>query len=151
MKTLSSLGVAFLALLAGAGLPFQAGMNAQLRLTLGSPMRASLVHFVIAVAGFLLFALLIERAPLPTAEALVHGPAWMWFGGFMGAFYVLSTIIVVPRLGAGIAFALVVAGQMLVALLIDRFGLMNLPQVPVTLSRVVGAALLVVSVLLIRR
>jgi len=47
------------ALLAGVILPVQAGVNAQLRATLGSPLAAALVSFVVGTAGLLGAATLV--------------------------------------------------------------------------------------------
>ena len=46
----------------------------------------------------------------------------MWLGGTWATFYVVSTIFVLPRLGASVTFALVVAGQMFASLAIDQAG-----------------------------
>ena len=60
-------------------------------------------------------------------------------------------VILTPRLGTATLFGFVIAGQILVSLLVDRFGWLGLPQHPLTLSRLVGAALLLAGVVLLRR
>lgn len=55
-----------------------------------------------------------------------------------------------PRLGAATTLALVVAGQMLGALIFDQVGLLGVPQHAATPGRLLGAACVVAGVLLIR-
>ena len=139
-----------MAFAAGFILPVQAGINGRLRMALGHPLRASLGNFV--VGAVVLFALtLFVRAPWPALSEVLRGPGWMWVGGFLGAFYIASVIIVLPKLGASFTFALVVAGQMFASLSIDRLGLFGLTPAPLSAARVAGAVLVVVAVYLIQR
>ncbi|MBD5654315.1 MAG: DMT family transporter, partial [Candidatus Eremiobacteraeota bacterium] len=82
---------------------------------------------------------------------LARAPWWAWTGGLLGAYFIFSTIVVVPRLGAAFAFALIVAGQMAASIAIDQFGLFGLPQTTASPARLAGAALLVAGVLLVRK
>jgi len=75
---------------AGAALPVQFGINAQLSSWLDSPVRAAFVSFLtgaimLAVAAALLFK------PLPSGSRLGHAPWWVWVGGAFGAFYVVAS------------------------------------------------------------
>jgi bacterial/archaeal transporter family-2 protein len=56
-----------------------------------------------------------------------------------------------PRLGVAATLVLTVAGQMAAALLLDQWGAFGLMVRPLSATRMAGAALLVVAVLLIRR
>jgi transporter family-2 protein len=138
-----------IAALVGAGLTVQVGMNATVRLAIGSPMLAAIVNFVIGLAGLLIVALASGARWTPGSAAAV--PAWAWFGGLLGAAYVASTTVLGPRLGAATLLALTLAGQMAAALAVDHYGVIGFPQSPLTASRLLGAALLVAGVLLIMR
>ncbi len=59
--------------------------------------------------------------------------------------------MVVPKIGVALAFSLAIGGQMLVTLLIDHFGWLGVPEKPINLWRVLGAALITVGVILIRK
>ena len=125
-------------------------MNAQLARWMGHPILASLVSFVVGTAALLTYALIL-RLPLPPTQSLTQSPWWVWTGGLLGAFFVTATIIVAPRLGAAISVSLIIAGQLLVALALDHFGLLGFPERPLNGWRVMGAVLLVIGVALIRR
>lgn len=138
------------ALAAGAGLPVQAGVNAAMARHVGRPEWAAFVNFavgLVALAGWLA----ATRAAPPAAAALARAPAWAWTGGVLGAFYVSAVVLLTPRLGVTTTLALTLAGQMVGALVIDHYGALGLAMRPLTGSRVLGAALLVVAVVLIRR
>jgi transporter family-2 protein len=139
-----------LALAVGAGLPVQAGVNAMMARHAGRPEWAALVNFAVGLVALAAW-LLATRAPLPSPSALARAPAWAWSGGIMGAFYVSAVVLLAPRLGVAVTLGLSVAGQMIGALVLDHYGLLGLASRPVGPQRVVGAALLVVAVLLIRR
>ena len=139
-----------LALAAGVLLPVQAGVNAQLRSVVGSPLAAALVSFLVGTAG-LGTAAVIFRAPMAVRTAWAVSPWWLWVGGLIGALYVVATIVLAPRLGAATLVAAVVAGQMIASLLLDQYGLLGFPTHPINGLRVLGAALVTVGVILVQR
>lgn len=139
-----------LAFAAGMALTIQVGINSTLRRGLGNPGMATLVSFLVGIVGLTLF-LLLTRTSLPTRAAIASVPAWAWFGGLVGAFYVATTVIVGPRLGSATLLALVVLGQLLASLVIDHFGWIGFPQHPISTLRILGAIMLFGGVLLIVR
>ena len=134
----------------GIGLVVQVGMNSTLRATLGSALVAALISFLVGSAALAAF-ILMTRTPLPARAQLAAVPAWAWLGGCLGAFYVASSVVVGPKLGAATLLALVVLGQLGTSLLVDHFGWLGFAQHPLTLLRLTGAALLFAGVLLITR
>lgn len=136
--------------LAGVGLAVQFSVNAQLRTFVGGPMVAATVSFIVAAMGLLVFSL-IFRQSWPLAEAVSRAPWWVWVGGLLGAFYVLATIVLVPRIGAATTVGLILAGQVIALLVIDHFGLISVPIHGINPPRVLGAALIVVGVALVQR
>lgn len=138
---------AAIAFVAGALLPLQALINAQLGRQTTGALFASACSFLvgtIALGG----VLLVTRQPLPAFDTLARLPAWIWLGGLLGAFFVCVATLAIPRIGAATLVALVVGGQMLAALALDRFGVLQAPQ-PVTASRLFGALLVLAGVLLV--
>lgn len=138
-----------MAALVGAGITIQVGMNATVRMTIGSPVLAAIVNFVVGLSALVLLAVASGARVVPGSVAAV--PAWAWLGGLLGATYVAATTVLGPKLGAASFLALTLAGQMLAALLVDHYGVIGFPQSPLTPTRLLGTALLVVGVLLIMR
>jgi bacterial/archaeal transporter family-2 protein len=92
-----------LGLLAGAALPVQGAVNAQLRADLGAPAAAGAFSFVVAtttMAVVLLSFLALHRTARPRLAPLRRLPWWGWLGGFAGATYVTSVFLLIPRIGA---------------------------------------------------
>ena len=139
-----------LALAAGSALPVQAGVNAALGRYAGRPEWAAFVSFAVGLAALGAWLAALRLAP-PPALTLARAPWWAWGGGVLGAFYVSAIVLLTPRLGVAATLALSVAGQMVAALALDQLGALGLEIRPVTPTRLLGAALLVVSVVLIRR
>ncbi|MCK9241263.1 DMT family transporter [Desulfocurvus sp.] len=138
-----------LALLAGATAPVQAGINSHLRQSwAGDAVTASLVSFVVGTLALTAY-LVAVRAPWPGLPVRV--PWWQWTGGLFGAFFVTMTVLLSWRLGATAMFALVVAGQLVASLALDHWGLLGYPVRPLSWERLLGTALLVAGVVLIRR
>lgn len=139
-----------LAMLVGAGLTVQVGMNSTVRLALGSPVVAAVVNFGVGLAALVAVAIASGARVAPGSVGTV--PGWAWLGGLLGAAYVASTTVLGPRLGATALLALVLAGQMIAALAVDQFGVLGFPQNVVTPGRLVGAALVIIgAVLIVRR
>jgi len=138
-----------IAVLLGVALPAQVGVNAQLRIGLGHPLVAATVSFAVGTLA-LLAVTLVARPGMPSTQQLIRLPWWQWTGGVLGAIYIAATIILAPRLGAAALLAAIVAGQMLASLVLDHFGLLGFPVVPVSWWRVVGIALIFGGVLLVQ-
>ena len=139
-----------LAVLVGALLPLQTGVNAELRSSLGNPIATALVSFGVGTVG-LLAAILWLRIPVPLAAAWSQTAWWQWTGGLMGAIYIAAVVVLAPRLGAGTLIAAIVGGQMVASLLVDHFGWVGFPEHPVSALRLLGAALVMLGVALIHR
>ena len=138
-----------LAILAGAGLPVQLGMNNQLRIMTGSSMSAAFISFLVGAIALAAYVLLL-RQPLPTPLQISTAPWWVWLGGIVGVLYIVVAIVVAPKIGPAVMFSLVVAGQMLNSLIIDQFGLFGFEVHHISPLRIVGVTLLIGGVVLIR-
>lgn len=139
-----------LGLLAGSGIPVQASVNSALRQHLGRPEWATLVSFGVGTLAIAL-VLLVQRTPLPAAAQVARAPWWAWTGGALGAFYIFSTIVLVPRLGVATSLAVILAGQVLSGLLLDQTGALGLATREITPARLGGVLLLVAGVYLVQR
>jgi transporter family-2 protein len=62
-----------------------------------------------------------------------------------------APILLIPRIGATSTLTALVVGQLLMALLVDHFGLLSSPRIEVNLPRIAGAMLLVAGAFLIAR
>ena len=138
-----------LAALTGVCISMQASANGSFRRNLGDPGIAAFFSIcgtiVTAVALMVLF-----RPTFPPLAVIRATPWWNWIGGPLGALIVLAGATLAPRIGAAAFIASLVAGQLFCSLLLDHYGLMNLPQQSITAGRLMGAALVFVGVVLVK-
>ncbi len=142
-----------LAVAAGAALPGQGAINAQLRADLHATVAAGALSFVVATVGMalLLAASLSLGGPArPHMAPLRRMPWWGWLGGLVGAIYVTSVFSLIPEIGAAPTIALTVAGQQAASVLVDRFGLLRLPRRPIPPLRLAALGALSTGVVLIQ-
>jgi len=138
---------ALLALVAGALLPLQALVNARLGQATAGGLFASACSFLVGTLA-LACVLAVTRTALPSGESLLRLPAWIWAGGVLGAAFVLIATLAIPRIGAASLVAVVVLGQMIAALVLDRFGILQAAR-EVNATRLLGALLVVAGVVLV--
>ncbi len=140
----------FLAILAGMAMPTQATVNSKLAESVNSPILAAFISFAVGTVALFVY-ILLTGVPLSKIADSKNAPLIAWIGGFLGAFFVSVMATVVPKIGVALAFSLAIGGQMLVTLLIDHFGWLGVPEKPINLWRVLGAAFITVGVILIRK
>lgn len=138
-----------LVIVAGAMTALQAPTNALLARAMGSPVSAALVSFLVGTAALVL--VVAWAAARPDADALRALPWWAWIGGLYGAVFVSVAAFAAPRVGVGPLLIMLIAGQLIVAVLLDHFGAMGLERRPIDLARVGGLVLVVAGVVLVRR
>jgi len=140
-----------LALATGVVLTVQLGANAAAGRSLaGRAELAAFLNFATGIVALTAF-LLLARIEWPTRQALAGMPWWAWCGGLLGVFYVVTATLVGPRLGAAVFLALVVLGQLVSSVLVDHYGWLGFAPHPISFSRIAGACLLLVGVVLITR
>lgn len=139
----------FMALLAGMALTAQGGINAQLRAVIGSPVMATLISFVTGLVVILIYIMLFDRNSFASLSHLKSTPVYIMSGGVIGALFVSSVIILAPKIGAANMLGLIVAGQMILAVALDHYGLLGFVQHSVNWYRITGTILLIVGVVLI--
>ncbi|MFG5121383.1 DMT family transporter [Methylorubrum sp. POS3] len=138
------------AVLAGISVVTQQILNANLRTALSSAAWSGFASYFVGLACMAFLAVIL-RDPPPSAGVMLRVPWWAWSGGLFGAIFIGLAIVLVPQLGAATFIALVVTGQMLASAGFDHFGLLGLDRQPLDATRLLGIALLVGGVVLIRR
>ena len=149
MSTLHGIGLLLLAVIAGAVVPFQSAINANLGRGLGHPLWATLASLLVSIL-VLLPIMLAMRVPLPSVAFISKAPLWMWAGGAFGVCFISLALVLLPKLGASGFMALALAGQVVASLVLDHFGWFGLVQRQVSLPRLLGVVMLIVGVVLIQ-
>jgi transporter family-2 protein len=138
-----------LVLFAGGMIALQAPTNALLARAGGSPVLAALISFAVGTLTLLVVWLASGSRPRPASFAGL--PWYAWIGGVYGAAYVAVAAYAAPKIGLASLITIGIAGQIVMALVLDQFGAFGLQKDPISLVRVGGAVLVMVGVVLVRR
>jgi bacterial/archaeal transporter family-2 protein len=138
-----------LAAAAGVFVGLQAPVNARLSKELGN-LQAATFSFVVGTLALILLASL-SSGGLSGIANVGKAPWWALIGGLLGAFYVTVAILTVRTLGLSALTAIVVAGQLTIAVVVDRLGILGLSKQQIGAPRIVGLVFLLVGVILVVR
>lgn len=138
-----------MAFLAGVLMSTQAGINGLLAKELSNVLVATTISFIVGLCA-LLILLMIQRDTFHFSS-LKQLQWWHWIGGLMGAYLVFSAAFVAPRIGALLFMALVLAGQLSSALVLDHYGWLGFKESAISWGKIAGLVLIFTGVWLIRR
>lgn len=150
MQNLSAAWLYPIILICGALQAWGPPMNNALRNAMGNPWLASIVSFLPIVA-FLSVLLMCLPHPLPTEKGLAEMPWWAPLGGLIGAFAVVAGLLFVGTVGAGTFGGLTITANILMSLLIDKYGWFGMNVHDLTPGRIAGAVLMVAGIGLISK
>jgi bacterial/archaeal transporter family-2 protein len=138
-----------LAAAAGILVGLQAPVNARLGKEVGY-LQAATISFTIGTLALILVAGLSSGGLSGIGNAS-KAPWWALIGGILGAFYVTIALVTVRTLGLSALTAIVVSGQLAIAVLVDRFGWLGIARQHIGVPRIIGLVLLLVGVVLVVR
>lgn len=136
--------------LAGLTISTQAGVNSQLKVAVHNPWVAAFISFLVGTV-FLGCIILFTRQTIPSLTQLKGIELYKYTGGLLGAFFVTVIIVTTQRLGSANVFALVIAGQLFMALLYDHFGMFGFPKTDMTWVKLLGVCMLIGGAYLINK
>jgi transporter family-2 protein len=138
----------FLAFIAGSFLPIQAGLNSKLGKAIESPLHSSMISFIVGAMAMIVYVFATQQNV--SWAGLKTIPVYTWIGGVLGAFYVTIIIFSFPKLGPGLTFGLVVAGQLVISLILEQFNILVAQPHPINFLRLLGIILVIAGVIIIK-
>ncbi|MEM8851682.1 MAG: DMT family transporter [Pseudomonadota bacterium] len=135
------------ALVCGLLLSAQPILNGALARAVASPGTAAMISLLVSA---LMLAPFATAGGGPDLSGLGSIPWWAWLGGLAGAAFVAGGIGLAPVIGLAVFLSVVVAGQLLGALVIEGWGLFGAARNPISASRVLGLLLVLGGVLVFR-
>lgn len=144
---MQTLGFFLLMFLGGIAVAVQPSINGRLAQKIGT-LESSAISFVVGTLALLAVALIAGRGSF---RGLTEARGWELTGGFLGAFFVTLTIIIVPRIGTAAAMSATIAAQLTTGILLDHYGLFGFRTVPLDPKRALGACLLLAGAALVFR
>ena len=131
---------------AGITVAVQPSVNARLAQKVGI-IESACISFAVGTIALYLLLLVSGRG---TFRGVSETAWWEWTGGILGAIFVSTTIVVVPRIGTAAAMAAIIAAQLIAGIILDHFGFFGFQGTPVDAKRAVGVLLLLAGAMLIR-
>jgi bacterial/archaeal transporter family-2 protein len=150
MQSLNAFWLYPIILVAGALQAWGPPMNNALRSSMENPWLSSTISFLPVVA-LLSIVWLCQPHPFPTRESIAAMPWWAPLGGLIGAFAVVAGLMFVGRVGAGTFGGLTITANILMSLLIDKYGWFGMNVHELTPGRAAGGLLMAVGIFLISR
>jgi transporter family-2 protein len=137
------------ALASGALVALQAPTNAMLARAAGSPVNAATISFAVGFGALIVATLLLGTRP--NGEAVRGLPWYAWTGGLYGALFVAMAAFATPRLGISYFVVVAIAGQLVVALFLDRIGAFGMAVREISFTRLAGVALVLAGAFLVQQ
>ncbi|MDD9920960.1 MAG: DMT family transporter [Boseongicola sp.] len=143
-----SIHLYLLAIVMGAVMSIYIPMISQSARILGAAVMGNVPFFFVAFVTSVVIAILSGQRGDAFAK-IAQVPPWLFLAGVMSAGIIVGATFLVPRIGTGALFVLLVTGQILAGVLINQFGLLGVPAQPMTLPIAAGAAMVVAGAALV--
>lgn len=133
--------IIFIGLIAGMAIGVQGPMSSVITQKLGPLESVFIIHIGGAIAALIPMAFVGSR--------LGQWKIVPWYAlgaGALGLIVIMAMGYMIPRIGAAGALITLLAGQILVASLLDHFGLLGMTPRTVDLQRVIGFIVVMVGV-----
>lgn len=133
-----------LALLGGMALAVQGQINGGLGKKIGV-IESAFFNFAMGTLVLLLILLFFGNGNISSISTV---PKWQIIGGFLGAFFVIAQVIVIPKIGISATLLSVIVGQIILGAVIDHFGLFGAESRPIDIKKIGAIFLMFVALFL---
>ncbi|WP_353893236.1 DMT family transporter [Proteinivorax hydrogeniformans] len=137
------LGILY-SMMAGVFISVQSAFNANVSTKVGGVETTAIVHGVGFIASLILLSFWREGDVSKIGEV----NKLYLLGGVLGVGIVFSAMKGVSLLGAAFSISILLVAQLLVAVLIDTFGLFGMDKVALTVNKPIGILIMIIGVLI---
>lgn len=133
----------FIAILSGLAIGIQSSLNSAAGKMTGAAITGLLVNFIGGVvSALLLLMIFIRQGDLEFLN--IKPTTWLviTIAGLLGIGIIAGIAYALPKIGVAAGLSAIIAGQMVVALIVDTFGLTGAKPIPINISRIIGILLL---------
>lgn len=143
-----ALHLIFLALSLGAIISIYLPMISASAKVLGSGPMANVPFFAVAFLSSVVIAVATGARGADFAK-VVAMPPMLFTAGVMSAGLIIGSSFLIPKIGLGAFFVLLVSGQVLAGMVFGYLGLFGAPPTTLTLGKVLGAGMVIGGVWLV--
>ncbi len=135
-----------LAFLMGLIMSIYLPMNSSVSRYVGSSITANVTFFMVAFLTSIIIFLIFGQ--FDTVHKVKEVPIYLYLTGFISAFIVLGTTFLIPHIGARKFFILLIAGQIVMAVVVSHFGILESPKDPINMKKLIGASLVIIGAII---
>ena len=121
-------------------------MNSSVSKYVGSSITANVTFFMVAFLTSIIIFLVFGQ--FDTVHKVKEVPIYLYLTGFISAFIVLGTTFLIPHIGTRKFFILLIAGQIVMAVVVSHFGILESPKDPINMKKLIGAALVIMGAII---
>jgi bacterial/archaeal transporter family-2 protein len=132
------IGTFIMLALAGIAVAFQAGVNGALGRQIGT-IEASFTSFMVGTIALFIGMMLAGKGDIMLIKEV---PLWKLTGGLLGAFYVMTSVMFVPKIGIGNVLMILIIAQLSTSAVIDHFGIFTGVSIPVSWKKLTAMGLM---------
>lgn len=132
--------------IAGSAMALQGVINTRLNEKIGL-YEANVFSQATALAFGLIAMWILGKGDL---AGVIKVNKWYWLGGVLGTVIIITVMLGIGHLSPTRATSIILISQLLVAAIIDAFGLFGTEKVPFTFSKWIGLGFMIAGVLLFK-
>ncbi|HEI7781021.1 DMT family transporter [Staphylococcus aureus] len=138
----------FIGVIVGMFIPIQTSVNSRLSLYTKSPFYTSFISFSVGTICLIVLNIFINPDVFSLQFFSNQTFNYTWFvGGLLGVGYLTGNLLLLPKLGATLTVIATVAGQIIMGVIIDTFGLFGATVHEFNLIKAIGVLLLIVGII----
>lgn len=138
----------FIGVIVGMFIPIQTSVNSRLSLYTKSPFYTSFISFSVGTICLIVLNIFINPDVFSLHFFSNQTFNYTWFvGGLLGVGYLTGNLLLLPKLGATLTVIATVAGQIIMGVIIDTFGLFGATVPEFNLIKAIGVLLLIVGII----
>lgn len=133
-------------ILAGMLSATQTAINGYLGKVLASPVKASVISFIIGIIFLEIVCVImfrIDHSAKTSRPKHEKHPWWIWFGGVLGGLYILANVVLSGQIGTGMTVIVLLVGATSGGLLVDHFGLFGTDKKPINAVKLLGVLVMI--------
>ncbi len=136
----------FIAILSGLAIGVQSSFNSAAGKMTGAAITGLLVNFIGGMASALLLLIVFVRQR-DIGFLNIQPNTWVVIviSGLLGIGIISGIAYALPKIGVAAGLSAIIAGQMVIALIVDTFGLTGAKPIPISISRLIGIVLLAIA------
>jgi transporter family-2 protein len=137
-----------LVVLVGLSNPVQSATNTQIQKVLGNVVCTTILIYAVALAGLVIISPFMGLHLRAGFEKVGSIPWWAWLGGLCNLIFLVTGAVATKQVRSGTYTIVTLVSAVILSLLLDQYGALDLREHPITIWRAVGGAMAISGAIL---